>query len=96
MMVVNVEYITTLYEITKKYSEKINLAQPATVRDLINNLVEKYGTRMKTSIFPNGNQEVGIYIAILAPERGYVAVDKIDASLKDGDTILMGQMLFGG
>lgn len=96
MAIVTVEYITNLHEITKKYSEKINLSDPATVRGLTDKLVETYGTKMKQAIFPNNSQEAGLYIAVLLPERGYVAVDKLDSRLSDGDSVLMGQMLFGG
>ena len=96
MIVVNAEYITTLVEITKKQNEKISLEEPATVQYLIDKLITRYGQKMKEALFPNGSQELGAYVAILTPDRGYLAVEKIDAILKDGDSLLMGLLLFGG
>ena len=94
-MVVNVEYITSVREVTKKQAEKIELEDYSTARDLIEKLIANYGPKFKETIFPAGGNKVGVYIAILAKE-GFLALDGLDANLNDGDTVLIGTLLMGG
>ena len=46
-MKVNVKYFATLREITGKREEEIELQEDSTVRDLLDRLVDRHGTRFK-------------------------------------------------
>ena len=93
-MVVNVEYLTNVKAITKKLTEDIELAENATVRDLIQKLTARYGMKMKETVLPDGDR-IGTYVGVATKGQSFIAVDKLDAKLNDGDVVLIGDMMMG-
>ena len=97
-MVVNVRYITTVREVTKKQSEKIELEENATMHDLINKLVEIYGGELRKIILTQGVSTVSIacLMGTLANDGAFQPILKLDTKLSEGTTILMGTVVTGG
>jgi molybdopterin converting factor small subunit len=95
-MIVNVEYLTTIREITKKHVEKIELEEKATVGDLVSKLIGLYGSSFKEIIFPQGSEKVGVHLAILVEGKDFRLLDDLNTRLNDGNTLMVATIAMGG
>jgi len=95
-MVVNVEYLTAIGEITRKRSETIDLEENATVGDLINKLADLYGSRFREIVFPQAPDKVGAFISIMVKGTDFRFLSELDTRLNDGDSVLMTTIVMGG
>ena len=95
-MVVTVQYITTARQITKKRSEQIALSENATVQDLINKLVETYGTALRKVMVPQGKSLAGVFVGNLIKGEALQPAETLDTELHEETTILIGTVVVGG
>jgi molybdopterin converting factor small subunit len=95
-MVVTVQYLTAFDEITRKSGEKVELQEKSSVRDLINKLVDLYGTRFREIIFPQAPDKVGALISIMVKGTDVRLLSELNTRLNDGDSVMMAIIVMGG
>lgn len=94
MIIVKTRYYAYLRELTGIREEEITLSEGATVRTLIEQLIQKYGERFKNYILSD-NMELKPSIAI-AVNGVKIPDDPLNKILRDGDTLVILPPISGG
>ncbi len=89
---VRVKYFATLREMTGKREEEI---QAKTVRDLLDSLISKYGTKLEKELFEIGEKIPGYY-QIMVNGLNIRAFKNLDTELKDGYVVAILPPVGGG
>jgi MoaD family protein len=90
---VDIRLLPMLSEVVGKDTFEIELTG-ATVKDLIEELIQKYGRKAKESLFNEGGFDTMIQISING-ER-WVSPHKLDTPLKEGDKVSFMILMGGG
>lgn len=90
MSTVTVTYLTPLLEVTGKRKDNIPIENGLVLRDVLNGLSEKYGSKFKKLV--SGENP---YIVFMVNGRA-IHDHGLDTKIKDGDSVLMGILVGGG
>lgn len=97
MIKVAVRYLTPFFVITGKKEENILMHEGATLKDLLNKLVERYGLSFRKELFSSQIEEIKPHVLILINGR---SVDqfkkKLNTSLSYGDSVILTFPVSGG
>lgn len=66
-----------------------------TISDLIDHLVVQYGRKARQALYDE-NGELDPVIQVLLNGEGWVAHDRLDTTLQDGDSVVFMMMMAGG
>ena len=66
----------------------------STVKDVIDELIKRYGKKVKDAFYPDGNFDLMIQIAIEG--KYFIAADKHDTPLHEGDSLTFMMLIAGG
>lgn len=66
-----------------------------TVNDLIEHLIMRYGRKARQALYDEKN-ELDPVIQILLNGKEWVTHDQLDATLQDGDSVILMMMMAGG
>ncbi len=89
---VKVKYLNFYYTITLNKEEYIEFDEPFTLRQLLNTLSERYGSKFSEVIFNKENKlKTNIWIMV---DRG--VSNDLEAELKDGAVVIFSLPLSGG
>jgi MoaD family protein len=96
MMKVNLKILglPTLSKITGKKELDVNF-EGKTVNDLIDYIVKRYGRKAAEALLDE-EDKLDITIQVLLNGREWITHDRLDAVLKDGDSIALMLMVAGG
>ena len=89
---VQVKYFAMLREMTGKREEEI---EAKTVRDLLDSLISKYGTRLEKEFY-NAGEEIPGYYQIMVNGLNIRAFKNLDTELKDGYVVAILPPVGGG
>lgn len=102
-MIVSTRYLHRISELTGKDEEIIELEQGATVADLIEALVHKYGEKFESFVFESGTKKIRYGKVLIAIQReGLVGSQRIvgmegtKTKLHSQDKVLFFQPAAGG
>ena len=102
-MIVSARYLHEIYGITGKDEESIKLKQGATVEDLIEELVFKYGKKLERFIFEAGTRKIRYGKILIAVQREEIVgsqriegMDGTKTKLYPQDKVLFFQPVAGG
>ncbi len=71
---------------------EVNLPERAKLRDLLDELIERFGEKLANELFQPGRREVKPYIKILLNGHGA----ELGAELRDGDSVALFPPVGGG
>ncbi|MEM2908400.1 MAG: MoaD family protein [Candidatus Hadarchaeales archaeon] len=71
---------------------EVNLPERVKLRDLLDELIERFGEKLANELFQPGGREVKPYIKILLNGHGA----ELEAELKDGDSVALFPPVGGG
>lgn len=91
-MIVNVEYMTSARDVTKKANEQADLNEQTTAGDLLDKLTAKYGSGFKKAV----EYKDGVFMFISRKGGGYRSVPGRETVLEDGDSVIFGGVIVGG
>jgi len=102
-MIVSARYLHRISELTRKDEEIIELKQGATVADLMEELVHKYGEKLESFVFELGTRKIRYGKVLIAIQREgcvgsqrIVGMDGTSTKLHPQDKVLFFQPVAGG
>jgi len=95
-MKINVEFLGLPLVSKVIGKKKLELDFPGqTVKDVIDELIRRYGTKMKDGLCdPQGNFDLTIQISL--NWKSFIPVDKHDTPLSEGDNLIFMLLVAGG
>jgi MoaD family protein len=95
-MNVSVRYLVNFSVVTGKKNENVPLQEGATLQDLLNQLIEKYGSTLKKEILSQTG-EIKPHVLILINGRSLDQFrERLHAPLSNGDSIIFTFPVTGG
>jgi len=94
-MEVEVKLYAMLREIASKKLEKVDLPEKASMRDLIDFLISKYGEEFGTYIY-DADKQVRNYLSYMINGVNINSLNGFETTLKDGDVISLLPPVGGG
>lgn len=94
-MKVEVKFYAMIREIAGKKVEMVALPIKSSVRDLIDLLVERYGSEFERYIYDR-DKKVRSYLSYMLNGVNINSLDRLDTALKDGDVISLLPPVGGG
>lgn len=94
-MKVEVKFYAMMREIAGKKVEMVVLPIKSSVRDLIDLLVERYGSEFERYIYDR-DKKVRSYLSYMLNGVNINSLDRLDTALKDGDVISLLPPVGGG
>jgi molybdopterin converting factor small subunit len=95
-MKINVEFLAlpTVSDVIGGKRLEVNF-QGETVKDMIDKLIKRYGKKVRDAFYDaEGNLDIMIQITL--NEKSLVTLDKWNAPLKEGDSLIFMLLLAGG
>jgi len=89
-----VRFFTRLREITGKPEEKLDIAEDATVNDVLETLIRKYGKDFREYLL--SRDESGLYLQFLIDGRNVTQLDGLKTKLRQGNTLAIIPPVGGG
>lgn len=97
MISVSVRYLVNFSIVTGKKQENVMITEGATLKDLLNLLVERYGQSLEKELFNLQTGEVKTHVLILINGRSVDQYkDKLHTALSYGDSIIFTFPVTGG
>jgi MoaD family protein len=94
---VSVRYLVNFSVVTGKKKEDLSLSEGATLKDLIDQLVEKYGDALKKEIFDTQTGDIKPHVLILINGRSLDQFkERAHMALAYGDSIIFTFPVTGG
>lgn len=95
-MKITVKFFALVRELTGKRDETVYLDDQATVRTLLDKLVEEYGTKFRDYLFDPTSREPRGHIQFLIDGRNVALMGGLDTVLKDGSSFAILPPVGGG
>jgi molybdopterin synthase sulfur carrier subunit len=95
-MQITVKFFAVVRELTGKRDETVYLDDQATVRSLLDKLVEEYGTKFRDYLFDPASREPRGHIQFLIDGRNVALTGGLDTVLKDGSSFAILPPVGGG
>ncbi|MFX0100939.1 MAG: MoaD/ThiS family protein [Candidatus Hodarchaeota archaeon] len=94
MASLKVEFLSSLAKITDTKEITIDIGEKSTIKDLLENLKERFGKEFEGRFYTNG--KLNSYIIILLNGNDVRNAKFINTELKEGDNILFLPAIAGG
>jgi len=95
-MRVKVKFFALVRELTGKREEMVDLNDQATVRTLLDKLVEEYGIKFRDYVFDPGSKEPKGHIQFLMDGRNITLMQGLDTPLKEDASLAILPPVGGG
>lgn len=95
-MKVSVRYFATLREITGQREEKIELREDSTVKDLLNRLVERHGSRFKEYVVEEETGTPRAHLLFLINGTSINSLEGLSTRLTDDCVVALMPPVGGG
>jgi molybdopterin converting factor small subunit len=94
-MRINVEFLgmPAVSDVVGKKKLEVDVSG-LTVKDVIDELIKRYGEKVKKAFYPEGNFDLMIQIAI--DGKYFIPADKHDTPLHEGDLLTFMMLIAGG
>jgi MoaD family protein len=92
---VEVKYYAMIRDKAGKKTEKVALPSKSSVKDLVENLIERYGDEFENYIY-NNEKQVRDYLSFMLNGINVNSLDGFNTILRDGDTFSMLPPIGGG
>jgi MoaD family protein len=92
---VEVKYYAMIRDKAGKKTEKVALPSKSSVKDLVENLIERYGAEFENYIYDNEKQ-IRDYLSFMLNGINVNSLDGFSTILRDGDTFSMLPPIGGG
>lgn len=95
-MKVKVKFFALVRELTGKREEVVDLADTATVRTLLDKLVDEYGAKFHEYVFDPESKEPRGHLQFLIDGRNIALMQGLDTTLRDGSSFAILPPVGGG
>lgn len=95
-MKIRVKFVPPLSDLIDREEDIIELFEGASVRDVLNLLVMKYGKKFKEYVLDSEAQEIQPYIQVMVNASNISSLHGLKTKLKDGDVIRIFPPICGG
>jgi MoaD family protein len=94
-VIVKVRYYAMLSDAAGKREEDIELPEGSTILDLVHNLIDKYGQKLRDYIYDEKGQLLN-YMKFIVNEVNILNLEGFDTSLVEGDLVQVIPPIGGG
>lgn len=95
-MKVKVKFFALVRELTGKREEVVDLTDTATVRTLLDKLVDEYGAKFHDYLFDPESKEPRGHLQFLIDGRNIALMQGLDTTLRDGSSFAILPPVGGG
>jgi len=95
-MKVKVKFFALVRELTGKREEEVDLDDKATVRTLLDRLVDEYGPKFHSYLFDAASKEPRGHLQFLIDGRNIALMQGLDTILRDGNSFAILPPVGGG
>ncbi|MFQ6081283.1 MAG: ubiquitin-like small modifier protein 1 [Candidatus Bathyarchaeia archaeon] len=96
MLHLHVNFYAYMRELTHVNKLELEISKEATVKDLLDQLVERFGRKFRERVLEPNGKELRRGIAILVNGRNIEALQRLETKLVDGDIVAVVPPVAGG